>query len=320
MPDKPHRRNSDEDGMLNELIRACRDKELSDRFVRPDGDAINAYLMGIVTEEQEKAVKSALAQSKQFRREILNMAPDMDALASSELLAEKEGLGKIPVPDRQEFLKRYGELTATAVAEPVSLLVRVKRFWGRLMELRIPQVLAPAVVAAAVLLFVIIQTGVLGPGRTWSLVQENMEQGLLISNITRAAESRKAYSTPELAALAKIRFLLKFEGGQFHLNPVSERPQPSSPARGLLLLLVDSNANIIQEFREHVPATEAALSEPVMAWALGLPPRNLYTIKMRSDSMQVKWIESMGSYGCITFTYGDEDGYRATAGSTFDLR
>ena len=319
MPDKHNSGNSDEDDMLNELIRASREEPV-DRFVRPDGNAITAYLMGTATEEQKKAVKSALLQSKKFRREILNMAQDMDALASSELLTEKEDLQEIPVPDRQEFLERYGERIARATAEPVSLWVKVKGFWRRLTELRIPQVYAPAVAAAAVLVFVIIQTGIFAPDSTWSLVHENMEQGLLVPNVTRATESQKTYPTPELAALAKIRFLLKFEGGQFYQNPVEKRPEPPSPSRSILLRLVDSDNNIIQEFRENIPITKASSSEPVMAWALGLPQRNLYKIRMRSDTMAAKWTEDMGSHGCVTFSYFDEDGYRATVGFTLDLR
>ena len=194
------------------------------------------------------------------------------------------------------------------------------------MYKRIPQVYAPALGVAALLLFVIIQTGIFAPGRKrvqWSLVSENMDPGLLVSKITREASEGapgKASPNAKEAALREFRYLLKYENNQFQLNPVEKRPEPPTPSRSILLRLVDEGGNIIQEFREHIPITQAKSSEYVMAWALGLPSRNLYSFEMRSDIVSVTWTKEMGSKGCVTFTYRDEDGYQAVQGFTLDLR
>jgi anti-sigma factor RsiW len=170
MSDNSRNQESDEDAVLNELIRACREKERPKEFVRPDDDAITAYLMGTADEEQRKVVRSALTRSKEFRREILNMAQDMDALAELDLASYEKEAEQIPVPDLQEFVKPIPVST-----EPVSFWIRLKEFGGKLIELRIPQLYAPALASAAILAFVILQTGVFAPDKTWSLVNENME-------------------------------------------------------------------------------------------------------------------------------------------------
>jgi len=317
MSDKPHNRNSDEDAILSKLIRASR-KKPAGGFVRPDGEAITVYLLGTATKEQEKAVKAALLQSAAFRQEILGMAEDMDALASPELLAEKKEAAKIAVPDRREFLARYGERIDTRD--------ETESFWAKLKKWGIPQIYGPALAVAAVLAFVIIQTGIFAPGRKmvqWSLVSENMDPALLVSNITREASEGalgKASPNSKEAALREFRYLLKYENIQFQLNPVEKRPEPPFPSRSVLLRLIDVSDSPIQGFQAHIPIAQAGSSEPVIAWALGLPSRNLYSFEMPSDTVAVKWTKEMGSKGCVTFTYHDEGGYRAVAGFTFDLR
>ncbi len=320
MTDRPSDRDSEEDAILDQLIRECRDKEPADGFARPDRDMISAYLMGTATEEQVKVVRSALARSEEFRREILEMAQDMDAVADLDLTVYDREAQQIPVPDLQELLRKKPE-PIPVPAERVSFWTKLKKSWGRLIERRIPQLYAPAFAVAAVLAVVIMKTGWLTPDRGWSLVSKNMEQGLLVSNLTREAVGpRKDYSTPELAALAEFRFLLKFEAGQFLLDPVKERPEPPSVSRRILLRLVDRNDKMIQEFTEYVPIMKVGAVGRVTAWALGLPARNLYSLEMKSDTLTVRWTENMGFYGCVTFTYREQEGYRAVVGFTFDLR
>jgi hypothetical protein len=315
MTDKSNNHLKDKDVILNKLIRASRKKEPLKEFVRPDPDAIVAYLMGTATQKQEKAITSALLQSESFRREMLEIAQDMDAVAELDLASYEEEAREISVPDLREYLEEH--VGRPDVDQRETFWESFQRFWAALTKLRIPQLYAPAAVAATLFTLVVIHLVTLTP---WSLVRKDMEPGFLVSNLTRTAESEKYYLEPEQAALGKLRFLLEFKDGQFQLRQVKKRPPPALRSRIVVLLLIDSNDNLIQEFQANVPLTEPSSSEPVVAWAIGLPSRNLYNLKMKSDSVEVKWTQDMGSYGCVTFTYRHEEGHRAVLGFTFDFR
>ena len=316
MSDNTHNRDSDEDAVLNQLIRASRETESADGFVRPAEEAISAYLLGTATEEQRKAVRSALARSKQFRREILNMARDMEALADLDLTVYEQEAGQIPVPEG-----------IVVEPTPVSSWTRAKEswkglkdFWAKLWELKIPQVYAPAVVVVAL----VIRFGIFPPGGVepmlgqWALSSEHLVHERLIWNgAKRGVESEKHYPDPEEAALAKIRFLLEYKDGQFHLRAPEEKLEPPSRSKSVVLRVLDSQNRLIEEFQVEVPIIDA---EPVTAWALGLPARNLYRLNVKSDIMEVMWTEDMGPYGCVTLTYRALEGYQAVAGFTLDLR
>ena len=315
MTDKSNNHVKDRDFILNKLIRASRKKEPLKEFVRPDPDAIAAYLMGTATQEQEEAIMSALLQSESFRREILEIAQDMDAVAELDLASYEKEAGEISVPDLRKYLEE--DVGKADADQREAFWERFQRFWAALAKLRIPQVYAPAAVAATLLALVVIHLVTLTP---WSLVRKDMEPGFLVSNVTRTAESEKYYSEPEEAALGKLRFLLEFTNGQFQLEPVDKRPPPLPYSKSVVLQLIDSDDNLMQEFQANVPRTEASSSEPVLAWAVGLPAMNLYSLEMKSGSMRVKWTEELGNHGCVTFTYRHEEGYRAVVGFTFDFR
>ena len=318
MSDRSYNRNSDEDEVLNELIRACRQEEPAEGFVRPDSQVITAYLLGTAPRKQERAVRAALARSNKFRLEVLEMAQDVAALSDLDLTEYEKEMNQVRVPSLQDVLKKHAERAGKDERE--TLWENLQNFWSKLIQQRIPQLYAPVAVAAVVLLLVSIHFGIFATTRTWTVVSENIDKGLLVSITPRGAESMEFYPSPDKAALARIRSLLEFESGQFFLSPPEKRLKPSASFRVVQLGLLDPSDNVIQEFQAHIPFTEAESAKEVTAWALGLPPRNLYKLKMKSDTMEVKWDEDMGMYGVITFTYRDEEGYKGAAGFTFDLR
>jgi hypothetical protein len=332
MTDKSNNRE-DKDDVLNKLIRAARKKEPGEGFVRPDADAITAYLMGATTKKQEEAVISALLQSESFRREILQMAQDMDELANIELPIQKE----MVVPEHQGFLKKHEELIVTPI-ERESLWTKFKNFWTKPMEFRIPRLYAPVLAATIVVLLVITQTTMFLAHKTQppeltqpteqppllvtqlSLVSEKIDDpGELILNTTRGTGSHMISDNPRDVALAIFRDLLHYENNKFQLVPSAKSPESSPLSHGIVLRLVDSAGITIRDFQAYTPMSKAELIEPVMAWILGLPLRNLSRINMVSDTVIVAWTQDMGTKGCVAFTYREKSGYRALAGYAFEV-
>lgn len=334
MSDMPNGEKADQ--RLDELIRACRGGEKAAGFVRPSGDAITAYLLGTATDDQKRAVNKALIHSKEFRREILEMSTDIEVLASMDLTPSEEDSQQVPVPSREEFEKQH--------KQDSPILSKLKVFWERLVEFRIPQLYVPALATATVLILVAIQTTlylthkkpqaelervkkveVKGIAHTlkWSLIPKQLDRGYLSSNVPRSAESKSgknpAYSDPQEAASMEFGNLVKYEKGLFLFKPAVKKPEPISLSRSIVLRLVDSSGSLIQEFPAYVPVTRAGSSEPVTAWLLGLPSTNLYTVEMTSDTLNVLWTRGLDAKGCVTFTYFDGKKYRAVMGFTFDL-
>ena len=59
---------------------------LSESFERPDSEIITAYLMGTASEKQKQIVRKVLLQSSTFRKEILQMAQDIEMLSDEDII------------------------------------------------------------------------------------------------------------------------------------------------------------------------------------------------------------------------------------------
>jgi hypothetical protein len=153
MNDIPRERPQKDDARLNGLIRAARDGD--SKFVRPDGDAITAYLMGTASEDQRKSMQEALVQSASFRREILCMAEDMAAL---EGLSHGDRMMEAPqaqVPSLDEFLKRHERDRRAEMPLRESLEFRARLRW--LFEPRI--LVRAAAISLVVAIFFVAMVG-----------------------------------------------------------------------------------------------------------------------------------------------------------------
>jgi hypothetical protein len=311
--------NADE--ILNNLIRWSREGE-EIGFERPGDDAIIAYLLGAATPREEKAVREALISSAAFRREILRMAQDMDALAHPDTLESKKKAVPTVTPGLAEFLRAKGE--SGPGLQPAG------SFWDKLRTRRLFQAYIPAIATTIILVSIIVWTASLSEwagGRPQpahpALETGGVEVDLLISKVTRdAAETMKerAYSTPREAALAELRLLVEHKEGRFHLRPPETRPQPVKPFRSVSLVLVDELRNEVGRFNVDIPSTGTIAPHGVQAWILTFPSRDLRTVDIPSDTTFLEWPSAMESRGCITLTYPYGDGYRAAVGFAFRLR
>jgi hypothetical protein len=309
-----------EDNLLNRLIKSIRGAGVAG-FTRPDDDAITAYLMGTAAESQARAVMEALQESAAFRREILAMAEDMDALASTDVVHGKKEIAGPECPGLHEFLKGRDR----GVPGPP----RSEMTWGRFFWWRALRSFAPAAAVASILVLIITWIASFTPEAIYraepavlSLASEQVERSLLISNVTReaAAAAVGGYPSSREAALAEFRFLLEYEGGTFHPKPLRYRTEPTGAYRWATILLLDSADSVRSELRAPIPISGTRAPYRLEAWFLGLPGRDLFVANIVSDSTLIRWDEKMGFEGVATFTYPSEDGYLATEGFTLDLQ
>lgn len=320
----------DEDAFLNKLIRASREPGEA-KFIRPDEEAIAAYLMGTATPAQESAVKAALMSSAEFRREILGMAEDIDALSSASAQEIEKQAEMIRPPSYREFLAKRGQGVQSGGASDT--------LWTRLTRWRIPQLYAPLAVAAVIVVLIVVQTGVFTVARKpaepqvppsevvtpastqvtelaqWLLMDQDIDQGLLISNVTRGATisaAQAAYGTAQEAAMAVFRSVVTYDNGVFRPDPAAKITPPASPYRTASLILAAGAGGEIRYISAAVPIgrSEDTGLRPE-AWVLTLPARDLYKIEMQDDTTMVQWTPAMGDTACITFIYPEGKRYKA---------
>jgi len=304
----------DDNEVLDRIIRNLRHRD--EDFVRPDPSIISAYLMGTATDEDKKTMQAALASSAAFRREILQMAEDMDALAAADLAVDKKKDARIEVPSRAEFLARYGECAGIGN--------RRESLWAKLKRFRIIQVYVPAAATVAAVVLILAQTGVFRPERApvltlaeWSMEAEQVDPGLLIATTPRAATSHdtpEVYSSPEDATFAEFRQMLAFKDGGFSFKQREQPLAPSPPFSSRFLRIVDDSDSLIRALEFQVPMKQGRLPTSLQAWALALDTMSLHALNVRSDTTTVTWPDEMGRRIAVTVTYTHNGDYQALPG------
>lgn len=320
MPDGDNTNQSKQDRILSRLVRAARKTEARG-FTRPDDDTIIAYLMGTATPDQDRLMRAALCCSEAFRREILQMAKGMEDL-EAETAADTEPSAVPRAPSRQEFLRRYGDVPE-GERRPLSFLTRLRRMWG-------VRVYVPAAVVAALVVLFTMRTTLFGPGgpqdpgvATPLLVQSLIAPEELIGTGAvrgHRTEFEKTYASSDEAAKAVFRGLLERSGTEFVFVPVEDRPRrepPKEPAKELVLWLVDDTGRRMAEFKADVPVGGAR--PQYGAYMLTLPSTALYKTDLVADTTRLVWPDTLGTKGCIAFTYACEDGYCGAGGGTFQI-
>lgn len=310
-------RDADEKA-LNSLIRAARSSP-EGQSKRPDDGTIQAYLLGSANEEQKAAVMRCLEQSASFRREMLEMAEDIDALSSSESEFGQPG-SEEPVPDFEDFLYQHGEMKRAAdkIVDPVKpVRSNVTRIW-------VPVLAAAALIIAVgipVVKYALQDLPTVSQVVPAPLHHENVEPHLLVPNLTRLpgelAETTGFPSSRE-AALDQCRNMLKFEGGQLEVDTLFSQPVATESEEGLRLVFVDSAGDTVESFGVSNVATEEA--DSLRVWILGMPSRDLYSADLIDRSALVTWLPEMSGRGCIVFTGRLNDEHRSFGAATFHLK
>lgn len=309
MSDNPSKRLSDEDELLNRLIRASR-QEPEDGFVRPDGDAIIAYLMGTATKKQEKAVRAALLKSSAFRREILQMGQDMDALATSELPIDKKKSEEIAVPDYRKFLGKYIKYKSRDKDK--------ETIWDMLVKRKPSFFLVPA--AATIILiiaFILPFLNGLDYRDSWTFVKNYDDSGYWQYNETRSI--RQIFDDPGHAVFAKLQSVIEYEKGEVTFKTIEIEPTIDEPSATYSLRIINEEGRLIQDISVIIPDTRETTPEPIQAWAFTLETKNMYKLEIHDNKSSAIWPEDAQGKGCIIFTYNTKTGFQSTGAAIITL-
>lgn len=326
--------NGRNDKHLNRLVKAAREDGEND-FARPSEAAIEAYLSGSATTAQTEEIRAALIQSAAFRRELLDIAKDLDSLIAAQIIEEFSRLEVPAAPDLNSFL-------ASARSEAVAK----QSFWTRVRRFIIPEGLGrslykllglsrmnfatrTAVVSVAsvtLLVFLVIRFGPIGryavvdlPVANWEQISE-MDVGLFVSNVPRTvvtgSQKITQHATHQEAAETEFMRLIRYDDGAYILDSAGAKVTPTGPQRQLLLRYVDESGNTLSEFSASIPVEHSGAAS-IRAWMLGIPSRQLSSIDMVSDSVSTVWERDGDTLECVVFTYEIDTLYAATAGVIF---
>lgn len=317
MTDKPGKKIRITEAELIQLMQRL--PKTSSDFGHPEDSIITKYLLCEATDSEKTVIEEAMLNSAEFRRELLQLAKDIDSLADAQSRPAQST--RINAPDRQAFLQRYG----TKPAKP--------DFWknlvGYLKRMLIPQIYVPAVatVATVFIVFFITQEQASDPNVAaaveWRLDEAGLDRNLLRSKHVRGPSRpliSEAKADARSAALSEMRELLTYSDGAFELNPAAEEEHPPDEFRLFELQITDSVRQYTESFSAFVPIVYDSLDPSMAVWLLTLPSKSLYQIDLQADTLLVAWPPSTDDHGCLVVTYRDSEGFRALRGHTIDLR
>ena len=280
---KDNQREDDQE--LRRLIRLA-GKQLEDDFVRPSSDAIEAYLLGTADKDQRDEVRAAMLQSASFRKEMAELAEDLD---------------RLDAPDSKKNFDSAAPADPDSSATVIPVSVKPHK----------PSFLRYLTAAAAVLLVAISSIYLANRGESFEkldavLVTKSLDHSLLESNQTRG-KIILAKTLPDgfEAALDAIRRAPSL------FSDKQEFPAPNAQ-RGYRRLRVIGGDGQLQDFAVVVPDTTATSSpSELQVWILSFPQYSLYSVQL-SDRQQSATTEipDIGKRWVVS-TWLTPDGYHS---------
>lgn len=329
--------NEDQGRSLDRLIHDAGELH-SEAFTRPSDVTIDVYLLGTANERQKKEIQSALRASSGFRRELLEMATDIERLKDPETRNNANGLRPESLPPfPAEFLESAGSSHAhlpdyQGLMQKLSLIL--KRRWfvpavGTLCVAVLATILSlwhgapevPGIPSSSMpdsSRIVTLRPMILVE---LSLIDGNVAPAVLASNLLRSAvplgstdNSRWSDST----ALQAIRTLLDLDPAtyRFRILPAERVNSQSNRGSESVLQFVDSVQTSVEQMTYHLPPG----ADSITVWVLGLtdgPKYLLYAKSLSGDSNRVLWTRTMGGAAIATITFRSNGRYHAIATSSF---
>ncbi len=270
------------------------------RAVHPSDEAMLAYLHGQADEAQRAEVQRALLASRQFKRELLELAADLDRL---DLEGARELYDAIPEPRH---------LASHALAD---------RRWLRLNWI------AGAAAAAAVALMILLsgrQPTV--PAAPWVRLAIEIQPEVFVPVTPRGpAQEAQPYAQEVEAAVARFQEQVAWEDGSLRLQPPPRGLGPAEPAPLHLVQILGSDGRVVVEYPTGASVAYGLSTEPPRpgianrAWLLSLPDLSLYNTPMEACTLRVSLPSPSVRRGCVTLTYPVRGGYLATEAKCFDV-
>ncbi len=290
--------------LLNRLIRMAAEQAPRD-FTWPPDEDILAYIEGNANETQHETIQTAIAQSSEFRRFIIDTADQLSAVTSD---ATATAFDSVQVP--------------SSISRANGSTIAQRRRWFE--ALRRPRVLTPLIVGALalVIMLTIDPLGLFQRPAGMFTEYSELDRSEFVSLSPRGTHPEdsvpKAFMTAYDAAMNRLRESIAYEltsGGYKLSDGVSRKTEPATE-RNLVLRLLDKQGTEIGKITAPAYSDGGATAE---AWIVVPPSLTLWHVPLPADSLDVTWPAPRPARGCVTVTERTDSGYVAAPGHIFQL-
>jgi len=263
---------------------------------RPPDEALEAFLTGSATAQQQVQVLNALEHSRAYRKEVAEIAADLEELLERRRLE--------PKPDDSEELP---EVVRKRIEDLPS---------GKIYRIRgITSLLAAA---ALIITTVILVTS---SGDKFKLAAQSIERSELISLHSRSATTPTTivYQSEQEAAVAAFRRALIYDNAAFmpRYPEASTTSGSSDETRSITVRHPSTNRTLT--YNADLPPSVAVSSNAVF-YALALPSRDLYSLEAGSGSISADWRNGRTDYLCVTLVFPIKDGFGFSPARVFSTK
>ena len=309
------------DERLDELLEWFLDGE-PDEYDPPPPDVVLAYLEGGATAEQRMAVRQAAVRSRTFRRELVELANDLDRLDRLDQTEFQERFDAIEPPRPPTWARSLAERTAAhrrsteeaadsassgPRSEPINPFTGKRRVTGRLVEFvegslsPLPRwAFSPVIVRSA------------SPRR----LSRRPSPSAPLSPATSTTEDgdRRRWETAEEAALGRFMEGARGIGGRLEVvdygSVLSLQPPPRS---GLSSCTLKSMRSRRRRVRLNGTFDLPSDARELRVWVLLLPHLRLFSAEVSEAPTTLLWPLRGVKQASVALSFAVEGGYQAVA-------
>lgn len=287
-------KRSDIEKKLDRLIHLAGEL-LHEHKEMPTDEAIEAYIFGEASDEQEQLVIGAVENSAAFRRELLEIMEDLKPyIETSSNSGDKVG---------QEDAINGGQAQNE----------RGNSIWKSIKNYTGIRILLPATVVSVVTIILFVQPD--DQELMWELVTVQVDPVELLSfDLRGSIDHRKLinYNNSQEAALEAFRQILTLGSEGIVIDTDYVNPEPSDQLDLLQVVVLADDKTLITHYK-----TNSNSDTTFQAWMLLLPSRNLMRINMFDDSVLTILPSESNEMGCITITSMSGSGWTFAHPSSF---
>lgn len=279
--------------LLNKAIRASANRE-APGFVRPTEDAITAYLMGTASSAERETVQEAMETSAAFRREMIDLVRDLQALPHSS-------------PVRQRIRN--------------ALWAKIVEFWSVPLSTPGYRIASAMAVVAAVAISLWKLTAPTANLLEMATIATNVPAANLVSMDTRSVgegEVTGPFSVEDSAALSEIRRFFGLDSD--FLLEVREAPSPGRDSGvSVDVGLVGIDGEVVARFSITTPSLDNHSS----LWLAGMSKErqvNLYKVSQIQPEIRMRWLPDDGDSGVACVVNRTSAGFVAGRGQVFHFK
>ena len=288
---------------LDRVIRLANARQLYGTK-RPSQETIVAYLLGEASELQRQEMIGAMADSDEFRAEILEMAEDLDRIGTNKLEEKIVSTEVVDVPDfTPQFRKKT--INKSAVINIGRIFVPLAAAALLVFAFRVPLGLVPTFN---------IPSNFTAEAR---IQERQLELAYLIPVNTRSSQTTQlsSYPSAEEAALAAFRSLVEYDRDDHAFR----QAVANFGKRGREIVLRMTSDTWTAEQRISLGLGEAPKGDEgsYSIYVLTMPERTLYVIDHIADTITVNLGSKADARGCAAIVQGGDTTFLPVSASVF---